>query len=130
MDQVISIIDNADKEINKYILKKKKTILSCILMIMGVDSQFPITFPIKLCFEDLDTPENNDILNEMSSNDVINKYFSCRSLKSSGAKDKKRVQNALKQMIKECDLTAKRTPFTYYNELSGEKKTKQFYIIG
>ena len=127
MDNFLTSVEN---DIQKYIIKKKKNILSYILEQMGVNTSFPICYPIKMLFEDINTPNNVQLLDSLADNPIINKYFNCRSLKATGKNDKKRVQNVIKQMANECGLNIQRTPYTCYNELTGEKITKQYYIIG
>jgi len=128
-EPLVDILANTDMIIKKYVIKKKRLMLCSILRTMGVNINLSICFPLKISLSELETAENKEILNLLCQNKVIDKYFSCRSLKPIGIKDKKRIQNVIKQMAIECDLVIKRSPLTMYNKLTNEKTTKQFYII-
>jgi len=116
-------------QIQKYILKKKRMMLCSFLLSLGVNVNIPMCFPLRINLNELDTDENNVILEYLCENSFIQKYFDCRSLKSIGKKDKKRLQNVIKQIAQECKLMVTRSPQTIYNQLNNEKTTKQFYVI-
>ena len=128
-DRLEKILISLDEHVDKYIIKKKRQMLCNILFIMGANINLNTSFPMKICLSELETEKNREILEYLCGNTIINKYFSCRSLSSLGEKDKKRIQNVIKQMFHECNLNVKRTPVTLYNKLTNDKVTKQYYVI-
>jgi hypothetical protein len=128
LSDFLNKLNECDNNIENYILKKKRLILSYFLLLFGINS---INFPLRINLNDLNTNQNNVILQNLcqSKNNILFKYFNCRSLKNTGINDKKRLQNIIKQMALECNLNIKRVPYTNSNTLNNEKKTKQIYII-
>jgi len=122
-------LDEKHHQIQKYLCKKKRIILCCFLLSLGVCLNMQMCFPLRINLNELDTDENNVILEYLCENPIVQQYFDCRSLKSIGKKDKKRLQNVIKQMAIECNLIVKRSPQTIHNQLNNEKTTKQNYII-
>lgn len=122
-------LQTIDAYVQKYIIKKKRQILCNVLLTLGANINLTTSFPMRISLSELETEENQKILDFICKDTIINKYFSCRSLKPVGSKDKKRIQNVIKQMATECNLNVTRSPLTLYNKLTNDKTTKQFYVI-
>ena len=128
IDNIEDAMSQADKKINKYTTRQKRTILSELFVILGLVKP-PVRYPIRILLDDCEGQLGDTLLEWMCTNPKFRGWFNVRSLTNAGRSDKKRLANTIRQIIPLCGLKITRTPLTRQSILDGLKKTIQFYTI-
>lgn len=106
--------------------EKRTNIFIMLLQLLGV--QFT-KFPLIIEIDKLNTPENMNIINELSNNTELKKIFKCRSLYTFRENDKKRLNNIIKQIARECNIILKRQGNKRSHLITNQIQSYQVYLL-
>lgn len=129
IQDIENIIELESKQIDIYLMKKRRKLLHNIFNAFGANIGQRIIYPYIIYIEEIDTEENNEILQHLRKNNTIRKLFASRSLHSKdNSNEKNSLRNVMRQMIQECNLIAERSTIQY-TDMYGNDKTKTSYKI-